>query len=209
MISNMNSDIIDLEDWLDVAAEKLLAIVNNDNDDKNEIVKTVTRLKEEYVRRGFDNPQLHSQMERFVIVLNFHQLKPSTYFIFRTPSNKPFARAVLGTVLEKHNTVISILDAIESKHNDIHDQTIHTNRELTEELSREPIKRVDDDIENHMKANIRIRPLDASGTPFFASENKNNPVTEKLFIGSYYVGSDCSKSMRSNCCTNTKWRVQL
>ena len=209
MISNMNSDITDLEDWLDVAAEKLLAIVNNDNDDKNEIVKTVTRLKEEYVRRGFDNPQLHSQMERFVIVLNFHQLKPSTYFIFRTPSNKPFARAVLGTVLEKHNIVISILDAIESKHNDIHDQTIRTNRELTEELSREPIKRVDDDIENHMKANIRIRPLDASGTPFFASENKNNPVTEKLFIGSYYVGSDCSKSMRSNCCTNTKWRVQL
>ena len=80
MISNMNSDIIDLEDWLDVAAEKLLTIVNNDdNDDKNEIVKTVTRLKEEYVRRGFDNPQLHSQMERFVMVLNFHQLKPSTY----------------------------------------------------------------------------------------------------------------------------------
>ena len=112
--------------------------------------------------------------------------------------------------MEKHNTVISILDAIESKYNDIHDQTIRTNRELTEELSREPIKRVDDDIENHMKANIRIRrPLDASGTPFFASENKNNPVTEKLFIGSYYVGSDCSKSMRSNCCTNTKWRVQL
>merc|ERR1712012_144822 len=87
-----------LEDWLDVAAEKLLTIVNNDDDDdKNEIVKTVTRLKEEYVRRGFDNPQLQSQMER-------------------TPSNKPFARAVLGTVLEKHNTVISILDAIESKY---------------------------------------------------------------------------------------------
>merc|ERR1719270_2438853 len=154
----MNSDITDLEDWLDVAAEKLLTIVNNDdNDDKNEIVKTVTRLKEEYVRRGFNNPQLHSEMEG-------------------TQSNKPFARAVLGTVLEKHNTVISILDAIESKYNNIHDQTIRTNRELTEELSRDPIKRMDDDIENHMKANIRIRrPLDASGTPFFASENKNNP----------------------------------
>ena len=79
MISNMNSDITNLEDWLDVAAEKLLAIVNNDNDDKNEIVKTVTRLKEEYVRRGFDNPQLHSEMERFGMVLNFHQLKPTTY----------------------------------------------------------------------------------------------------------------------------------
>ena len=70
MISMMSSDITELEDWLDDAAEKLLSTVNKDgNNDKNiepnEILETVTRLKEECVTRGFDKPEMQSDIKRF------------------------------------------------------------------------------------------------------------------------------------------------
>ena len=67
---------------------------------------------------------------------------------------------------------------------------------------------MDDDISDQMNPKMKMKSMDTSRTTFLPSENKNNAVTEKLFIGSFYVGSN-STSAGNVCSSTSKWRVQL
>ena len=120
---------------------------------------------------------------------------------FRTAAERPLSHSKLGTLREKHNTVMLMIQAVEERDAPGHDDDDDDDDDVTDKESSKD--------DNHYSQEFSR----SNDKTFKLSDLKQNAVTDSLFIGSYYVGVEAqsSKSSKSNSMTNPggSWRVRL
>ena len=171
-----------LEDWLDSVSERLR---NLDNEDQlQEIIRTI---KAEYVEAGFMRSDVQTEMNR-------------------TQAVRPFSRCELGTLREKHNTVINIIRSVDQqqRHSDEVGEDEETGEDK-EEYWPWNTNESPDKIEDNKDLNDCEEEKS-----FELSCDKHNSVMETLFIGSFYIGKGQSSQMREENHEESRgWRVRL
>ena len=185
----MRKELQLLEEWLDRTSENLRRLTEGSNNGKDEgdLNKIVEEMKTEYVGLGFMKQDIQTEMNR-------------------TQAERPFSRAKLGTLREKHNTVINIMKALYKQNptfpvdkfqsRDESSPGEECNKDKTSELS-------DQELES-------LCTFTDHQTTFNVSKNRQNAVTDKLFIGSFYVGESGQDGAVENELAGSKaWRVRL
>ena len=126
---------------------------------------------------------------------------------FRTAAERPLSHSKLGTLREKHNTVMLMIQAVEERNAPGHDGDDGDDDDDGHDVADKESSKDDNPYsqrEEFSRSNDKT---------FKLSDLKQNAVTDSLFIGSYYVGVEAqsSKSSKSNSMTNPggSWRVRL
>ena len=121
----------------------------------------------------------------------------------RVSAARPFSRAVLGTLREKHNTVLQLVTALLAR------QDTETQADTSSQR--------EDDIECHPQPHIKVSGVETEfKNPLVLTGDQRNAVTENLFIGSFYVGPSLTENEASSDSTNLgnsdtdkEWRIRL
>ena len=121
----------------------------------------------------------------------------------RVAAARPFSSAVLGTLREKHNTVLQLVTALLAR------QDTETQADTSSQR--------EDDIECHPQPHIKISGVETDvKNPLVLTGDQRNAVTENLFIGSFYVGLSLTENEASSDSTNLgnsdtdkEWRIRL
>ena len=120
-------------------------------------------------------------------------------------ADRPFSNSELGTLREKHNTVMLMLQVMEEQ---------ARSSKCEKDQKKGGGNKVCDK-GNIIHLDTKDTPLD--NETFKLLEPKNNVVTDKLFIGSFYVGGSKRETPGCNSSTNPRqktedkgsWRVTL
>ena len=124
---------------------------------------------------------------------------------FRTAAERPLSHSKLGTLREKHNTVMLMIQAVEERNAPGHDD------DDGDDDGHDVADKESSKDDNHYSQREEFSR--SNDRTFKLSYLKQNAVTDSLFIGSYYVGVEAqsSKSSKSNSMTNPggSWRVRL
>ena len=116
---------------------------------------------------------------------------------------RPFSSAVLGTLREKHNTVLQLVTALLARQ---------------EAAGPDTSSQREDDIECHPpQPHIKVSGVETEfKNPLVLTGDQRNAVTENLFIGSFYVGPSLTENEASSDSTNLgnsdtdkEWRIRL
>ena len=122
----------------------------------------------------------------------------------RVSAARPFSSAVLGTLREKHNTVLQLVTALLAR------QDTETQADTSSQR--------EDDIECHPpQPHIKVSDVETEvKNPLVLTGDQRNAVTENLFIGSFYVGLSLTENEASSDSTNLgnsdtdkEWRIRL
>ena len=121
----------------------------------------------------------------------------------RVSAARPFSSAVLGTLREKHNTVLQLVTALLAR------QDTETQADTSSQR--------EDDIECHPpQPHIKVSGVETDvKNPLVLTGDQRNAVTENLFIGSFYVGPSLTENEASdstnlgNSDTDKEWRIRL
>ena len=125
-------------------------------------------------------------------------------FSFRTAADRPFSNSELGTLREKHNTVMLMLQVMEEQAKSSR-QGEGGDKVCDKVMNKDDILHLD----------RRETPLD--NETFKLIEPKKNVVTDKLFIGSFYIGGSMRESPGTSSPSNPRhgtedkgsWRVKI
>ena len=120
----------------------------------------------------------------------------------RVSAARPFSSAVLGTLREKHNTVLQLVTALLARQ---------------EAAGPDTSSQREDDIECHPQPHIKVSGVETDvKNPLVLTGDQRNAVTENLFIGSFYVGPSLTENEASSDSTNLgnsdtdkEWRIRL
>ena len=120
----------------------------------------------------------------------------------RVSAARPFSRAGLGTLREKHNTVLQLVTALLARQ---------------EAAGPDTSSQREDDIECHPQPHIKVSGVETDvKNPLVLTGDQRNAVTENLFIGSFYVGPSLTENEASSDSTNLgnsdtdkEWRIRL
>ena len=121
----------------------------------------------------------------------------------RVAAARPFSSAVLGTLREKHNTVLQLVTALLARQ---------------EAAGPDTSSQREDDIECHPpQPHIKVSGVETEfKNPLVLTGDQRNAVTENLFIGSFYVGPSLTENEASSDSTNLgnsdtdkEWRIRL
>ena len=125
----------------------------------------------------------------------------------RVAAARPFSSAVLGTLREKHNTVLQLVTALLASQAAGPETS---SQRLMQEGSR------DDDIRCHPQPHIKVSDVETDvKNPLVLTVDQRNAVTENLFIGSFYVGPSLTENEASdstklgNSDKDKEWRIRL
>ena len=206
-----------LEVWIDETEKKLYDNASKEGRRRSsvilsdEFIDLVENVKKEYEDKGFMKRRVQEAMETALAV-------------------KPFTSAKFGTLREKNNTLMNFIVTLEAKQIEKKEadrkEAERIEREKIEKDLREEQRKEAERLETErrergfreaerkhaewLESEARKQLFDIHGNPLKLSGDRQNQMSEGLFIGSIYVGGDRDSDGDGEGDTKDKsWRVKL